>query len=66
MSHDEKLYKKCVSLYESDGKEAVIAYCDKIKHNKWGKCKPCDEDNSPIMDDMYMTCLVCGHSTCHD
>lgn len=66
MAHDEKLYKKCVSIYEADGQHAVIEYCMKIGHKKWGKCKPCESDHSPIMDDNFMTCLVCGHSTYHD
>jgi len=65
MAHDEKLYEKCVKIYEEDGQDAVIAYCIKIGHKTWGKCEPC-ECNSPIMDDNFMTCLVCGHSTYHD
>ena len=68
MAHDEKLYAKCVSIYEEsrDGQSAVIAYCEKIGHKTWGKCEPCEYDHSPIMNDNFMTCLVCGHSTYHD
>ena len=66
MAHDEKLYEKCVKIYEQDGQDAVIAYCTKIDHKTWGRCEPCDYDESPIMDDNFMTCLVCGHSTYHD
>ena len=66
MTHDEKLYEKCVKIYEQDGQDAVIAYCTKIDHKTWGRCEPCDYDESPIMDDNFMTCLVCGHSTYHD
>jgi len=66
MTHDEKLYEKCVKIYEQDGQDAVIAYCTKIGHKTWGRCEPCDYDESPIMDDNFMTCLVCGHSTYHD
>ena len=66
MGHNEKLYKKCVSIYEADGQHAVMEYCNKIGHKTWGKCKPCENDHSPIMDDNFMTCLVCGHSTYHD
>ena len=65
MAHDEKLYKKCVKIYEQDGQDAVIAHCIKIGHKTWGKCEPC-ECNSPIMDDNFMTCLVCGESTYHN
>ena len=66
MKHDESLYAKCVKLYEADGQNSVIEYCIKIKHKTWGKCKPCDSENNPIMNDNFMTCLVCGHSTYHD
>jgi len=66
MAHEEKLYKKCVQIYEADGQHAVMEYCNKIGHKTWGKCKPCESDHSPIMDDNFMTCLVCGHSTYHD
>lgn len=66
MAHEEKLYEKCVQIYEADGQHAVIEYCNKIGHKTWGKCKPCDHDHSPIMGDNFMTCLVCGHSTYHD
>lgn len=66
MPHDEKLYEKCVQIYEADGQSAVIDYCREINHPTWGRCQPCDYDESPLMDDMYKTCLVCGHSTYHD
>lgn len=66
MAHDKKLHAKCVSIYEAEGQHAVMDYCTKIGHKTWGKCKPCEHDHSPIMDDNFMTCLVCGHSTYHD
>ena len=48
MAHNEKLYKKCMKIYEADGQHAVIEYCNKIEHKTWGKCKPCDHDQSPL------------------
>lgn len=66
MAHDEKLHDKCVKICDAEGKDAVIAYCKKIEHKTWGRCNPCECNNSPMMDDNFMTCLVCGHSTYHD
>ena len=61
----EQLYEKCYKIYEEDGQDAVIDYCNSIGYTNYGRCNPCDSLN-PVGVDKYITCLVCGHSTHHD
>ena len=70
MAFDKKLHKECEAIYKEDGKDAVIKYCQQINHKLWGSCKQCQVNWSgnciPLMDDQFMSCLVCGHSTYYD
>lgn len=46
----------CEKIYEKDGMDGVIDYCNSIDHQNWAFCTQCESLN-PVFEGH---CLACG------